>query len=59
MKGSRELKRYVAVLRKLRGKPRGNGVIGSWGFDDLKIFKLERCRKWRNTHRRPRDGFQL
>jgi hypothetical protein len=57
LKGSRELKRYVAVLRKLRGKK--NGVIGSWGFDDLKIFKLERCKKWRKTHRRPRDGYQL
>lgn len=57
MKGPRELKRYVSLLRSQRGKKRRNGVIGSWGFDNLKIFKLERCKKWRKTHRRPRDGY--
>lgn len=57
MKGPRELKRYVSILRKLRGKGRGNGVLGSWAFDDLRIFKLERCKKWRKAHRRPRDGY--
>ncbi len=48
MKGPRELKRYVAVMRSLaakRGHKNGN-IPGSW-FDDLKIFKLERCRKWK------------
>lgn len=55
MKGPRELKRYMAILRKFRGKP--NGVIGSWGMDDLKLFKLERCKKYRKANRRPRDGF--
>lgn len=49
MKGPRELKRYVAIMRKLHGKK--NGVIGSWAFDDLNIFKLERCKKWRKTGR--------
>lgn len=55
MKGPRELKRYVALIRKCRGKP--NGVVGTWAFDDLNIFKLERCKKWRKAHRRPRDGY--
>ncbi|MGN6772637.1 MAG: hypothetical protein ACTHJQ_22725 [Rhizobiaceae bacterium] len=55
MKGPRELKRYVAVKRARHHK--GNGVLGSWAFDDLNIFKLDRCKKWRKTHRRPRDGY--
>ncbi|WP_353194586.1 hypothetical protein [Pusillimonas noertemannii] len=56
MKGSREHKRYMAILRKVRGKP--NGVIGSWGLDDLRLFKLETDKKWRKSSRRPRDGYQ-
>lgn len=37
MKGPRELKRYVA-------KYRDELKAGQW--DDLLIFKLERCKKW-------------
>gem|GEM_PF-5463145 len=48
MKGPRELKRYVAKNRKL---------LKSRCWDDLVIFKLERCKKWRKAHRRPRDGY--
>lgn len=55
MKGSRQHKRWVAKTRRDRGKR--NGVIGSWAFDDLGLFKLERDRKWRKVHRRPRDGY--
>lgn len=55
MKGPQELKRYVAKKRRLHHK--GNGVVGSWAFDDLRVFKLERCKKWRKAHRRPRDGY--
>lgn len=51
MKGPRELKRYVALMRRHRGKKRGNGVVGSYAFDDLTIFKLERCKKWRTVSR--------
>lgn len=47
----------MAVLRRLRGKP--NGVIGSWGMDDLRLFKLETDKKWRKTKRRPRDGYLI
>lgn len=57
MKGPRELKRYIAVKRKHHHK--GNGVLGGWAFDDLRIFKLERCKKWRKAHRRSRDGSRL
>jgi hypothetical protein len=55
MKGPRELRRYIAMKRKWHGK--GNGVLGAWGFDDLRIFKMERDRKWRKVKRRPRDGY--
>lgn len=55
MKGPRELKRYIARKKKRHAK--ANGVLGSWAFDDLHIFKIERCKKWRKTHRRPRDGY--
>lgn len=49
MKGPRELKRYLAILRSRAG--RRNGVVpGAW-LDDLLVLKLERCRKWA---RRPR-----
>jgi hypothetical protein len=48
MKGPRELKRYVAIARDHLRAAR---------FDDLKIFKSDRCKKWRKKHRRPRDGF--
>lgn len=55
MKGPRDLKRYMAVLRRLSKK--ANGVIpGSW-MDDLNLFKLERCKKWRKQNRRSRDGY--
>lgn len=48
MKGPRELKRYVAKRRAL---------LKAIHWDSLTIFKLERCKKWRKAHRRPRDGF--
>jgi hypothetical protein len=48
MKGPRELKRYIAKNRKL---------LKSRRFDDLLIFKLETCKKYRNQNRRPRDGY--
>lgn len=48
MKGPRELKRFVAKRR---------AHLQAIHFDCLLIFKLERCKKWRKTHRRPRDGF--
>lgn len=54
MKGSREHKRWIAKVRRDYGKR--NGVIGSWAFDDLWLFKLERDKKFRKTNRRPRDG---
>lgn len=54
MKGPRELKRYLSILRSVRGKR--NGVIPAWGMDDLLLFKLERDKKYRKQHRRPRDG---
>ncbi len=37
MKGPRELKNYVARYRRQ--------LKACW-WDDLKIFKLERCKKW-------------
>lgn len=55
MKGPRELKRYMAIKRKNEGKP--NGVIPGFFMDDLRLFKLERCKKYRNTRRQPRDGY--
>lgn len=55
MKGGREHKRYIAILRKYRGKK--NGVFGAWGLDDLHLFKLVRDKKWRKVFRRPRDGY--
>lgn len=48
MKGPRELKRYVAKQRK---------YLKAIHWDSLLIFKLERCKKWRKQHRRPRDGY--
>jgi hypothetical protein len=36
MKGPRELKRYVAKHRD---------ILKAWYWDDLQIFKLERCKK--------------
>lgn len=48
MKGSRELKRYIQ--RNLR-------LLRAYKWDDLMIFKGERCKKWRKRHRMPRDGY--
>lgn len=48
MQGPRELKRYVAKRRK---------HLKDIHWDSLLIFKLERCKKWRKRHRRPRDGY--
>ena len=50
MKGSTELKRYVAKYRR---------YLKAIHYDSLLIFKLERCKKWRNRHRRPRDGYGI
>lgn len=47
MKGPRQLKRYVATSRKR---------IKACHGDDLLLFKMERCRKWRGQNRRARDG---
>lgn len=55
MKGPRELKRWIAKTRRYRGK--GNGVIGSWAFDDLWLFRLEQDKKFRKMKRRSRDGY--
>lgn len=55
MKGPREMKRWIAKARRHYGKP--NGVIGSWAFDNLRLFKLETDRKFRKTKRRARDGY--
>jgi hypothetical protein len=57
MKGPRELKRYMSILRSVRGKRRGNGVVSSACLDDLHLFKLEQDRKYRKSNRRPRDGY--
>lgn len=54
MKGPRELKRYMAILRSLYGKR--NGVVPGYCMDDLLLFKLEKDKKYRKQHRRPRDG---
>ena len=56
MKGPRELKRLMALIRKYDHK--GNGVVPAYALDSMHLFKLERCKKWRKTHRRPRDGYQ-
>lgn len=48
MKGPRELKRYVS---------RARAHLKAVHWDDLQIFKLERCKKWRKAHRKPRDGY--
>lgn len=46
MKGPRELKRYVGKLRKwFKRCGRKNGHIPNYAWDDLLIFKLERCKK--------------
>lgn len=55
MKGPRELKRLMALIRKYDHK--GNGVVPAYALDSLHLFKLERCKKWRKQHRRPRDGY--
>jgi hypothetical protein len=47
MKGPREFKIYVARNRKM---------LKSYRWDDLEVFKADRCKKWRKRHRRPRDG---
>ena len=47
MKGPRELRRYVARNRKL---------LKAYHWDDLAVFKAQRCKKWRKRHRRSRDG---
>lgn len=56
MKGPRDLKRYMSMLRSLGSKK--NGVLPGYWMDDLYLFKHENCKKWRKVHRRPRDGYQ-
>lgn len=50
MKGSRDLKRYVARKRSTEGKP--NGVLGPWVFDFHSKGAPHSCRK--NARPRPR-----
>lgn len=47
MQGPRELKRHVVKYA---------ARLKACHYDSLVIFKLERCKKWRKVHRRPRDG---
>jgi hypothetical protein len=47
MKGPRDLKRYVAKHKR---------HIKACHGDDLFLFKMERCKKWRKQNRRSRDG---
>lgn len=54
MNGPREMKRWIAKMRRDHGKK--NGVICSGLFDDLWLFKLETDKKYRKTKRRHRDG---
>jgi len=50
MKGPRELKRYVFKYKD---------YLNAIHWDSLLIFKLERCKKWRKTSRKPRDGWGI
>lgn len=43
MKGPRELKRYVA---------RDRSLLKEYHWDDLRIFKLDRCKKWFKRRKR-------
>lgn len=43
MKGPRELKRYVAKYKK---------YLKACRWDDLLIFKMERCKKWFKRNKR-------
>lgn len=47
MKGPREQKTKVAKWRS---------YLKAIHWDSLAVFKWERCKKWRKTKRRPRDG---
>lgn len=49
MKGPKELKRYVQKHYKM---------LRVYHWDDLVLFKLDKCKKWRKKHRMPRDGSQ-
>lgn len=53
MKGSKEHKRYISILRKIVGKR--NGVISSFAMDDMKLFKLETCKKAYRRRERTND----
>lgn len=46
MKGSREHKQYVARNRKM---------LKAYHWDDLMIFKFERCKKWFKRRKRITD----
>lgn len=50
MKGPRELKHYISKYKK---------YLKAIHYDSLLIFKLERCKKWRGTGRKPRDGYGI
>jgi hypothetical protein len=50
MKGPRELKRYATKHKEW---------LKAIHWDSLLIFKLERCKKWRKTNRKPRDGYGI
>ena len=56
MKGPRELKRLIALMRKRYHK--GNGVIPGSAFDSPRILKLAQGKKARRTcHRIERPEF--
>lgn len=53
MKGPKELKNYVSKMRRwFKDSGRKNGHIPSFAWDDLTIFKLERCKKWKSHRKR-------
>jgi hypothetical protein len=47
VKGPRALKHYVAKYR---------AHLKAVRWDDLAIFRWERCKKWRKQNRKARDG---
>lgn len=47
MQGSREYKVYLS---------RARAHLKARHFDDLAVFKWQRCKKWRKQNRRARDG---
>ena len=48
MKGPKELKRFIQKFRE---------HLKRVHYDNLLLFKLETCKKYRKISRRPRDGY--